>query len=188
LTHGSILAVTSYPTRTSAVIRGKWVLDNLLGVPPPPPPPNVSDLQDNTVIGKHLTVRERLAEHRANPACAGCHQLMDPVGFTLENYDAIGRWRTMEEGKPIDASGGGPDGTAFEGVDGLRQALLARPEVFAGVVVEKLLTYALGRGVETYDAPAVRQVLRGSRADDYKLTSLVLGVVQSVPFQMRRSK
>jgi hypothetical protein len=188
LTHGSILAVTSYPTRTSAVIRGKWVLDNLLGIPPPPPPAAVPDLKENTVIGKHLTVRERLAEHRNNPACSGCHQLMDPVGFALENYDSVGAWRNMEEGKPIDASGGLPDGRSFQGVAGLRQALVSRPEIFAGVVVEKLLTYALGRGVEHYDAPAVRQVLRRAREDNYRLSSLIVGVVRSTSFQMRRSK
>ncbi len=188
LTHGSILAVTSYPTRTSAVIRGKWVLDNLLGIPPPPPPAGVPELKENTVLAKALTVRERLAEHRNNPACSGCHQLMDPVGFALENYDAVGGWRIMEEGKPIDASGGLPGGGSFEGIAGLRQALVSRPEVFAGVVVEKLLTYALGRGVEHYDAPAVRQVLRQARAQDYRLSTLILGIVRGAPFQMRRSK
>jgi hypothetical protein len=187
LRQGSILTVTSYATRTSPVIRGKWVLDNILGVPPPPPPGAVPPLE-NTGIGKALSVRERLAEHRKNPACSGCHQLMDPVGFALENYDAVGRWRTLEDSKPIDASGGLPDGSRLAGVTGLEQALLSRPEVFAGTLTEKLLTYALGRGVEPYDAPAVRRILREARAKDFRFSSLVLGIANSTPFQMRRSQ
>ena len=188
LRQGSILTVTSYATRTSPVVRGKWILDNLLGVPPPPPPPAVPALKENTGTAKALSVRERLAEHRANPACAGCHQLMDPVGFSLENYDAVGRWRTFEESKPIDVSGGLPDGSKFAGVSGLQQALLGRPEVFVGTLTEKLFTYALGRGVEYYDAPAVRRVVREARANDYRFSSLLLGIVNSAPFQMRRSQ
>jgi mono/diheme cytochrome c family protein len=186
LRHGSILMVTSYATRTSPVIRGKWVLENILGVPPPPPPANVPALEQT--IGKNLSMRERLAQHRADPVCASCHQIMDPVGFSLENYDAVGRWRTSEEGKPIDASGGLPDGSEFEGVDGLEQALLSRPELFAGVMTEKLLTYGLGRGVGTYDAPAVRAVVRRARAEDFRFSSLILGIANSTPFQMRRSR
>ena len=157
LTHASILTITSNPTRTSPVIRGKWVLENLLGVPPPPPPAAVPALKENPAVGKALSVRERLAEHRAKPACAGCHNLMDPVGFSLENFDAVGRWRTVEEDKPIDVSGGLPDGSEFTGVSGLQQALLRRPDIFVGNLAEKLLTFALGRGVEYYDAPAVRR-------------------------------
>jgi uncharacterized protein DUF1588/uncharacterized protein DUF1585 len=188
LRQGSILTVTSYATRTSPVIRGKWILDNILGIPPPPPPPAVPALKENTGVGEAHSVRERLAEHRKNPACSGCHQLMDPVGFSLENYDAVGRWRTLEENKPIDAAGGLPDGSKFNGVSGLQQALLSRPEVFVGTLTEKLLTYALGRGVEYYDAPAVRQVVRDARAKDYRFSSLILGIASSTPFQMRRSQ
>jgi len=188
LSQGSVLTVTSYATRTSPVIRGKWILDNLLGMPPPPPLPAVPALKENTGSGKVLTVRERLAEHRANPACAGCHQLMDPVGFSLENYDAVGRWRTAEETAPIDASGGLPDGSAFEGVTGLQQALLRRPERFVTTFTEKLLTYALGRGVGYYDGPAVRKVVREAQEKDFRFSSLVLGIVNSTPFQMRRSQ
>ena len=187
LRHGSILTVTSYATRTSPVLRGKWILENILGVPPPPPPPAVPALGEKPSGGKPLTMRDRLAEHRKNPACFGCHQLMDPVGFSMENYDAVGRWRTTEDAVRIDASGGLPDGSKFVGVGGLQQALLARPEMFSSALAEKLLTYALGRGVETYDAPSIRQVLRQSAAEDYRFSSFILGVVRSAPFQMRRS-
>jgi hypothetical protein len=186
LRQGSILTVTSYATRTSPVIRGKWVLENLVGSPPPPPPVAPPALEKT--IGKGLSVRERLAQHRADPACASCHRIMDPVGFSLENYDAVGRWRSSEEGKPVDASGGFPDGSEFEGVAGLEQALLRRPELFTGVMTEKLLTYALGRGVETYDAPAVRGILRKARAENFRFSSLILGIAESTPFQMRRSR
>ena len=186
LRHGSVHTVTSYATRTSPVIRGKWVLDNILGTPPPPPAPDVPALEDGTVSAK-LPVRERLLAHRANPACATCHDLIDPLGFALENFDAIGRWRATEEHKPIDASGSLPDGTRFDGVASLEQALLQRPELFAGAVTEKLLIFALGRGVEYYDAPAVRQVVRRAQADQYRFSSLILGIVNSTPFQMRKS-
>ncbi len=186
LRQGSILMVTSYATRTSPVIRGKWVLANILGVPPPPPPPNVPSIEQT--IGKNLSMRERLAQHRADPVCAGCHKLMDPVGFSLENYDAVGRWRTSDAGQPIDATGGLPDGSEFEGVDGLEHALLKRPELFAGVLTEKLLTYALGRGVETYDEPAVRGILSKAQTDHFRFSSLVRGIAESTPFQMRRSR
>jgi Protein of unknown function (DUF1592)/Protein of unknown function (DUF1588)/Protein of unknown function (DUF1585)/Protein of unknown function (DUF1587)/Protein of unknown function (DUF1595)/Planctomycete cytochrome C len=187
LRHGSVLTVTSYATRTSPVIRGKWILENILGTPPPPPPANVPALKDNTVSSA-LSVRERLAEHRANPACAGCHKLMDPVGFALENYDAVGRWRTVEEGRPVDATGGLPDGSRFEGAAGLEDALLKRPELFVGALAEKLLTFAIGRGVEPYDAPAVRKIVREARAADYRFSSLILAVATSTPFQLRRSE
>jgi hypothetical protein len=169
------------------VIRGKWILSNILGVPPPPPPVTPPPLKEH-VTGKANTMRERLAEHRDNPACSGCHKLMDPVGFSMENYDAVGRWRNAEDGVPIDTTGGLPDGSKFEGVAGLQQALLSRPEVFAGTFTEKLMTYALGRGVEYYDAPAVRNVVRGARTNDFRFSSFILGIVNSTPFQMRRSQ
>jgi hypothetical protein len=186
LRHASVLTVTSYATRTSPVIRGKWVLENLLGTPPPPPLPNVPALADNTVSAT-LSVRERLSKHRANAACASCHNLIDPVGFALENFDAVGRWRATEEGKPVDSTGGLPDGSKFDGVSGLESALLRRPEVFVGSLTEKLLTFALGRGVETYDGPAVRKVVRDAKAADYRFSAIIEGIVTSTPFQMRMS-
>jgi hypothetical protein len=186
LRQGSILAVTSYATRTSPVIRGKWILENLIGTPPPPPLPDVPALKDNTVSAT-LSVRERLAEHRANAACAVCHNLMDPVGFSLENFDAVGRWRTIEDGKPVDASGGLPDGSKFIGIAGLEEGLLKRPEVFVGTLTEKLLTFALGRGVEHYDGPAIRKVVRDSQAADYRFSSIIVGLTSSTPFTMRKS-
>jgi hypothetical protein len=189
LRQGSVLTVTSYATRTSPVIRGKWVLDNILGVPPPPPPPNVPALKENTNGGaKNLSIRERMAEHRNNPACSGCHQLMDPAGFSLENYDAVGRWRNVDDGKPIDVSGALPDGSKFEGAAGLQKALLRHPEAFASTFTEKLLTYALGRGVELSDAPAVLKIVRDAEARDFHFSSFILGIVNSTPFQMRRSQ
>jgi len=187
LRQASILMVTSYATRTSPVIRGKFVLDNLMGVPPPPPLPDVPALKDNTVDG-NLTVRKRLAEHRSNAVCAACHNLMDPVGLSMEKFDAVGRRRADEGGVAIDASGGLPDGSTFEDVAGLEKALLSRPEIFVGTFAEKLMTYALGRGVEYYDAPAIRAIVRGSRADDFRVSSLVLAIVRSAPFQMRMSR
>jgi hypothetical protein len=187
LRQGSILTVTSYATRTSPVIRGKWVLENIVGTPPPPPPANVPALKDNT-IDSSLSVRERLSEHRKNPACAGCHKLIDPVGFALENFDAVGRWRTTEEGRPVDTTGGLPDGSTFDGVAGLEAALLKRPELFVGALTEKLLTFALGRGVESYDGPAVRKIVSDAKTTNYRLSSLVLGIAQSVPIQMRRAE
>lgn len=187
LRQGSILTVTSYATRTSPVVRGKWILDNLLGVPPPPPLPDVPALKDNTVDG-NLTVRKRLAEHRKNPQCASCHNLMDPIGLSLEKFDAVGRRRSVEDGVAIDASGGFPDGSKFADVAGLEAALLRRPELFVGAFTEKLLTYATGRGVEYYDAPTVRAIVREARAQEFKMSSIVLGVVKSPPFQMRTSR
>jgi hypothetical protein len=186
LRHGSILTVTSYATRTSPVIRGHWILANLIGAPPPPPPPNVPSLDDNTVSAS-LPIRERLAAHRANPACASCHNVMDPVGFALENFDAVGRWRTQEERRPVDATGGMPDGTEFTGVAGLEQALLQRPELFAGTLAEKLLVFALGRGVEPVDGPAIRQIVRRAQAENFRFSSLILGIVNSTPFQLRKT-
>jgi hypothetical protein len=188
LRQGSILTVTSYATRTSPVIRGKWILANILGLPPPPPPMTPPPLKESEGLGKATSVRERLAEHRANPTCAACHQLMDPVGFSLENYDAVGRWRTAEEGNPIDAAGSLPDGTKFEGVGGLQRALLSRPELFATTFTEKLLTYGLGRGVESYDAPAVRKIVAEAQVKDFRFSSFILGIVNSTPFQMRRAQ
>ena len=188
LRHGSILAVTSYATRTSPVLRGKFVLDKLYGAPPPPPLPNVPALDDNSVSAA-LGMRERLAEHRSNPVCARCHSTIDPVGFALENFDAVGRWRDNEgDSGPIDVSGGLPGVGEFEGVAGLEAALLSRPKLFAGAVTEKLLIFALGRGVEYYDAPAIRQILREAEPDGYRLSSLILGIVESVPFQMRAAR
>ena len=183
LGQGSILTVTSFPTRTSPVVRGKWVLETLIGSPPPPPPPNVPalDVNGEDSSGTVLSIREQMAEHRANPVCANCHSRMDPLGFALEPFDAVGSARA----ETIDASGTLPDGTPFDGPAGLRAALLRRPEIFVGTVVEKLLTYALGRGLEHYDAPAVRAVLRDAAQNDYAFASLILGVVESVPFQMR---
>jgi hypothetical protein len=189
LGQASILTVTSYANRTSPVQRGKWVLENLLGMPPPPPPPNVPPLKENKGIGgKVLSVRERMVEHRANPVCASCHSVMDPIGLSVENFDAIGRWRTTEGDAAVDASGGFPDGSTFAGVAGLRKALLDRPELFVMTFTEKLLTYALGRGLEYNDAPAVRAIMRSAGSDNYRFSSLILGIVRSTPFQMRRSE
>ena len=184
---GSVLMATSYPNRTSPVTRGKWVLENILGTPPPPPPPNVPALKDNGRDGKMLSMRERMEEHRKNPACAVCHNLMDPLGFALENFDGIGRWRTMEGTTSIDSSGALPNGTQFQGPTELREALLREPEQFVNTFTERLLTYALGRGVEYYDAPALRKILREAAPSDYRWSSLILGVIESTPFQMRRA-
>jgi hypothetical protein len=187
LRQGSILTVTSYATRTSPVLRGKYVLDNFLGVPPPPPLPDVPALKDNTVNGR-LAVRDRLSEHRTNANCAPCHNMMDPLGLSLEKYDAVGRRRTIEAGAAIDASGGLPDGSKFGDVNGLETALLRRPELFVGTLTEKLMTYALGRGVEYYDGPATRAIVRDARAQNFRMSSIIIGIVKSQPFQMRKSK
>ena len=186
LRQGSVLTVTSYATRTSPVIRGNWILENLLGNAAPPPPPNVPNLKENTVSDS-LPMRARLAEHRANAACASCHNLMDPVGFSLENFDAIGRWRTAEDGLPIDVTGGLPDGSRFAGVAGLEAGLLKQPDLFVSTLAERLLTFALGRGVEPSDAPAVRKIVREARANEYRFSSVILGVVNCVPFTMRKA-
>ncbi|MCA9108663.1 MAG: DUF1592 domain-containing protein [Planctomycetaceae bacterium] len=184
LRQGSLLMATSYATRTSPVLRGKWVLENLLGSPPPPPPDNVPPLKDNTVAAD-LPVRQRLAAHRANASCASCHNLIDPIGLALENFDAVGRWRDVEAGLPVDASGGLPDGTVCVGVEELEQGLLKRPEVFVGTLVENLLTYALGRGMESCDAPSVRQIIRDAEKANYRFSSLIVGIANSKSFQMR---
>ena len=186
LGQGSILTVTSYGDRTSPVGRGKWVLENVLGTPPPPPPPNVPELEPATETGMVLSMRERMEQHRANPVCASCHRMMDPLGLALENFDAVGRWRPqMPGGGAIDAAGTMPDGTKFDGPSELRELLVQNPEMLATVVTEKLLTYALGRGIEYFDVPAVRQITRTAADSDYGLASLVVGVVNSPPFQMR---
>jgi hypothetical protein len=148
--------------------------------------PNVPALKENT-LSATLSVRERLAEHRANAACAGCHNLMDPIGFSLENYDAIGRWRTVEDGQAIDVAGGLPDGAKFAGIEGLEENLCRRPELFVGTLTEKLMTFALGRGIEPYDAPAVRKIVRDAQRDQFRFSSVILGIVNSTPFTMRRS-
>ena len=164
------------------------ILNNVLGTPPPDPPPNVPALVDRKTQAKTATMRERMSAHRDNPACAACHAMIDPAGFALEHFDAIGRWREFDESyNPIDASGVLPDGTVFDGAAGLRAALVGRPERFAATVTEKLLTYALGRGVEYYDMPAVRRILRGASADGYRMHEIILGVVRSDPFQLRRA-
>jgi cytochrome c5 len=186
LRQGSILAVSSYATRTSPVLRGVWVLSNIVGAPPPPPLPNVPALDGN--VPANLPVRERMAAHRANPVCANCHRTIDPVGFALENFDAVGRWRDNEgDSGPIDVSGTLPGLGDVNGVSGLEEALLRRPDLFATTLTEKLLTFALGRGVEYYDAPAVRKILRDAQPGGYHFSSLILGIVNSAPFQMRRS-
>jgi hypothetical protein len=188
LGQGSILTVTSYANRTSPVRRGQWILENLLGTPVPPPPVNVPPLPENSPGAKILTMRERMVQHRANAVCASCHQLMDPVGLSTENFDAIGRWRMESEaGGPIDASGGLPDGSTFDGAIGLRKAVLNRPELFVTTLTEKLMTYALGRGLEHYDAPSVRGITRRAQTDGNRFSSVVLGIVNSTPFNMRRS-
>jgi cytochrome c5 len=187
LGQGSILTVTSYPTRTSPVLRGKWILENILGTPPPAPPPNVPALKENDEGGKITTVRERLEEHRRNPACATCHRVMDPLGFSLDNFDAIGQWRSKELGLPIDASGQLADGTKVNGVVDLRRALLLHPERFVGTKTQKLMTYALGRGLEYYDMPVVRSIARDAARNDYRFSSIVMGIVKSAPFQMRHA-
>jgi len=185
LGQGSILTVTSQANRTSPVLRGKWILDNLLGTPPPPPPPDVPALKENNERDRPLTMREQMEEHRANPACATCHKQMDPLGFALENFDAVGAWRTMDARNPIDPASQLADGTRVDGPVALRQALLRHPEAFVGTMTSKLLTYALGRGVEYYDKPSVRAVVRRAAAQNYRFSSIVLGIVTSTPFQMR---
>jgi mono/diheme cytochrome c family protein len=182
LGHGSILTITSHANRTSPVVRGKWVLDNLLNSPPPPPPPDVPPLDEDVAP---QTMRERMEQHRRSPACASCHRVMDPIGFALENFDAVGAWRTTEAAAPIDASGQLWDGTPIDGPVALRNALLRRREVFVGTAVEKLFAYALGRGVEAADMPAVRAVVRQAAGAEYRWSAVVLGVVKSPPFQMR---
>ena len=188
LGQGTILTVTSRANRTSPVLRGKWVMENLLGTPPPPPPPNVvAALDGKPVNGKILTVRQQMEQHRANPACSVCHARMDPIGFGLDNFDATGKWRTTEGGNALDVSGVLADGTKFNGPVELRKALLSRPEQLVTTVTEKLLTYALGRGVEYYDEPVVRQIMQEAAPGGYRWSSLIVGIVNSMPFQMRKA-
>ena len=187
LGHGSVLTLTSHAIRTSPVNRGKWILDNILGTPPPDPPANVPALDDRKTQAKVATLRERMSAHRANPACASCHNIIDPTGFALENFDAVGRWRVVDESfNTIDASGVLPDGTPFEGVADMIAALVRRPERFVTTVTEKLLTYALGRGVEHYDMPAVRRIVSDAAEDDFRFQTIVVNIVNSYPFRYRR--
>jgi mono/diheme cytochrome c family protein len=187
LGQGSILAVTSYPNRTAPTIRGKWVLEQLLGTPPPPPPPNVPSLKDDGAVQK-LTMRQRMEQHRANPTCAVCHRMMDPLGFALENFDGLGGWRDSAGpgSGPIDSSGALPDGTKFLGPAGLREVLVKKRDLFVETFTERLLTYALGRGLEEYDSAALRKIARDAAADNQKWSAIILGIVKSTPFQMRR--
>jgi hypothetical protein len=185
---GAILLVTSLATRTSPVVRGKWILENIVGTPPQPPPPNIPTLDETPVGPQAKTLRERMELHRKNPPCSGCHRVMDPIGFALENYDAIGRWRTKDHGEAVDASGRLMDGSDVNGPASLREALVRNPEVFVRTMTEKLMTYALGRGLEPVDMPALRAVTRSAAADDYRFSSIVLGIVRSVPFQMRQTQ
>jgi cytochrome c5 len=187
LGQGSVLTVTSYPNRTSAVLRGKWILENVLGTPPPAPPPNVPALKENSEGAKALSLRQLMEAHRASPACATCHKVMDPLGLSLENFDAIGQWRTKEAAGPIDASGQLADGTKVNGVADLRKALLQHPQQFVGTLTEKMLTYALGRGLEYYDIPVVRGIVRDASKSDYRFSAVILGIVKSAPFQMRKA-
>jgi hypothetical protein len=179
---GSVLTVTSYPNRTSPTLRGKWLLENVLGSPPPPPPPNVPSLREDQEV-QGLTMRQRMEVHQSNPACSGCHAGMDPLGYALENFDGLGRWRPN-----IDSSGILPDGTKVDGPVGLRNILLSKKDQFVMTVTERLLTYALARGVEPFDMPAVRKIVRDAASNDYQWSSLIMGVVNSVPFQMRRAR
>ncbi len=187
LGHGSILTITSMPNRTSPVLRGKWVLENILGTPPPAPPSDVPDLEENQPGQEPRSVKARLEEHRGNPVCASCHAMIDPAGLALENFDAIGRWRTKEEGGLVETDGQLVDGTPVDGPVALRDALLDRSGQFVRTVTEKMLTYALGRGLEHYDMPVVRSVAENAIADDYRFSSLVMGIVNSPPFQTRRA-
>ncbi len=188
LGQGSILTVTSYPTRTSPVLRGKWILENLLGTPPPPPPANVPDLKDHAEDGRALSLREQMEKHRADSTCASCHSRMDPLGFALENYDGVGKRRTKDADGVIDTTGSLPDGTKFQGPGGLRNLLLSRRDQFVETFAEKLLTYALGRGLEYYDQPAVRAITRTAAKDDYRVSSVIVAITRSTPFQMRRAQ
>jgi hypothetical protein len=188
LGQGSILTITSYANRTSPVSRGKWVLENLLSAAPPPPPPDVPALKtEGKDTGKTLTMRDAMIQHRANPACAGCHSRMDPIGFAMENFDAIGRWRDQDAGNPIDASGVFPGGEKFEGMAGLKAALLSHPEEFVSTITEKLMMYGIGRNVQYYDRPAIRTIIKQAARNNYTFASLVLGVVESAPFQLRET-
>jgi Protein of unknown function (DUF1592)/Protein of unknown function (DUF1588)/Protein of unknown function (DUF1585)/Protein of unknown function (DUF1587)/Protein of unknown function (DUF1595)/Planctomycete cytochrome C len=187
LGQGSILSVTSYPTRTSPVLRGKWIMENIMGSPPPAPPPNVPALKDQSQGGKVLSIRQLMEEHRKNPPCSTCHKVMDPLGFALENFNGIGEYRTKDASGPIDSSGQLADGTKINGVIELRQALLKHPEYFVGTLTEKLLTYALGRPLEYYDMPVVRGIVDNASRNDYRFSSLIMGIVKSEPFEMKKA-
>jgi hypothetical protein len=184
LTQGAILTVSSYPTRTSIPVRGKWVLENLLGAAPPPPPDNVPALNESN-LGTEVSLRQRLEQHRRDPSCSPCHNVMDPIGFGLENYDAVGAWRTMDGKFPIEPSATLPDGRTFSGSQGLKEIIRGRSDEFVRNVTEKLLTYGLGRGLERFDAPTVDAISRQVVANNYKFSSLVLEVVKSQPFRMK---
>ena len=183
----AVLSVTSYSTRTAPTIRGKWLLENILAAPPPAPPPNVPALEEVSKDGKPRSVREMLEEHRENAVCASCHARMDPLGLSLENFDAIGQWRATDAGTPVNASGVLLDGTKVDGPAALRRALVAQKEQFVRTVAGKMLTYAIGRGLEYYDAPAIRGIVRAAAADDYRWSSTILALVKSAPFRMRRT-
>lgn len=184
LGHASILAITSYPNRTSVVRRGKWVLANLLGAPPPPPPPDVPALEEAGGEGPPRALRDRMEAHRKNPACAGCHVRMDPIGFALENFDADGTWRTLSDNVTVDASGSLPDGTKFDGLSGLRELLTTHKEDFVRTLTAKLMAYGIGRGIEPNDWPAVRQIARDAAGHGYRWSAIIAGIVRSTPFTM----
>jgi hypothetical protein len=187
LTQASILTVTSYPNRTSPVLRGKFLLENILNSPPPPPPPDAGVL-DETKVNLNGTVRQQFEQHRAHPECAGCHVRMDPLGFAFENYDAVGSWRASEGNFPVDASGALPDGRKFKGAADLKMILRAAKDEFAQCLAEKMLTYALGRGLEKYDRPAIREITRKMAAGDYRFSAMMVAIAESAPFQMRRGE
>jgi hypothetical protein len=187
LGQASVLAVTSYPNRTSVAIRGRWLLANMFGSPPPPPPADVPDLKAAGVDGQPLALRQRMELHRKNTQCASCHRRMDPMGFSLENFDALGKWRSESDGAPVDASATLPDGTRFDGLPGLRSFLTSHQEDFVRTFASKLLAYGMGRGIEYTDLPAIRKISRDSAKDDYRWSSVLLGVVSSVPFKMGSS-
>ena len=188
LSQGSILLLTSHATRTSPVLRGKWILDNLLNSPPPAPPPNVPPLDEGPAAGRKLTAREQVERHRANPACASCHDRIDPLGFALENYDVIGRWRARDEGGAIDASAKLIDGVQFTGAQGLKAVLLGRSSQVVQAALERLMTYALGRELDVRDQPAVREIMRRTQSDGYCFHDLILSIVDSPPFTMRQNQ
>jgi len=184
LGQASVLTVTSYPNRTSVVLRGKWLLANLLGAPPAPPPADVPSLKDAGQDGQPRSLRDRMEQHRKNPACSACHQRMDPLGFALENFDALGKWRMVADGEKVDVSAALPDGATFNGVAGLRNLLLQHKDDYVRTLTEKLMAYSIGRGIEYYDLPAVRKITRESAPADYRWSSLILGIVRSQPFSM----
>jgi hypothetical protein len=184
LGQGSILTVTSYPNRTSPVLRGRWLLDNVLGAPPPPPPPDIPLLNESGTDTKTMSIRQQMEAHRKNPSCAVCHVRMDPLGFSLENFDALGKWRTTSDGIPVDASGALPDGTRFQGIVGLRQLIASHQDDFARTFTQKLLAYALGRSLDAHDQPAVRRIARDASRNGYRWSSIIIGVATSTPFTM----